>query len=105
MKLWLFVIVVTGFCSGLFGLNYLWSELSQVKEDKLILEARAEAYEINAALVQEQLELERKVREAAQVALSDLKKVVSHEEYNQQVPPGIQRVLDEFNSSLRTDGM
>lgn len=105
MKLWMFVVVVSGFCLGLGGLNILWTDLSAVKAENLILEARAEAYEINAALVQDQLELERKVREAAQTALYDLKKVVSHDEYNQQVPPGIQQVLNDFNQSLRTDGM
>lgn len=100
LSLSLVAVIIVGFCLGSWSLNYYWTQAEALSKENLVLEYRVERIQVNLKLVQIQLETERTVREAAEVALSDLRKVVSDEEYNQQVPASIQQVLDDFRNSV-----
>lgn len=79
----------------------LWDSNQELKQENRILEIQIEINERNVQLLSDLLNNERKTKEAAMDALSELVKDVPDVVYSQELPPSIQSVLDRFHDRIR----
>lgn len=80
--------------------KHLWNKNQELRRENEILAVQVETNETNLKLVVQHLDREAELRLQAEEALNALLKEVPNEEYSQALPPNIQRVVDNFHSSI-----
>ena len=82
------------------SLKVVWNKNQELKEQNLLLETQNNINKNNINLLNDLLSAEQDTRIKAQNALSNLKKEVPNDVYNQKLPTSIQTVIDNFNRSV-----
>lgn len=101
MRKYIYLIGFVGAITAVFAFKTLWDVKQNLKKENEVMQQQIEINERNVQLLSDLLDSERKTREAAMDALSELSKDVPDVVYSQELPPSIQNVLDRFHNRIR----
>lgn len=104
MKIFAAGAVIFALVSFGFYVRHIWIENQELQKANQLMEAQIETNETNLRLVVQHLDREAELRIQAEEALSELMKEVPNDEYQQTLPPNIQRVVDNFHRSINRSG-
>lgn len=95
------IAVVVGVIALAFTSKLLWDSNQELKARNSVLSDQLRINERNVQLLNVLLEREREIKEAAFIAITELRKEVPDEVYSQELPPELQGVIDRFNRRIR----